>query len=68
MQRATEIDWGALRGAKSIGLTAGASAPEILVDEVIAAISREFEVTIELVETAVERVEFKVPRVLREAV
>ncbi|QMU58790.1 MAG: 4-hydroxy-3-methylbut-2-enyl diphosphate reductase [Boseongicola sp.] len=68
VQRATEIDWRALRGAKSIGLTAGASAPEILVDEVIAAISREFEVTIELVETAVERVEFKVPRVLREAV
>jgi 4-hydroxy-3-methylbut-2-en-1-yl diphosphate reductase len=66
IQRATEIDWRALEGARAIGLTAGASAPEVLVDEVIAALSVRFDVAQETVETAVERVEFKVPRVLRE--
>jgi 4-hydroxy-3-methylbut-2-en-1-yl diphosphate reductase len=66
IQRATEIDWRALDGARAIGLTAGASAPELLVDEVIAALAERFELTQEAVETAVERVEFKVPRILRE--
>jgi len=66
IQRATEIDWRALDGARALGLTAGASAPEVLVDEVIAALADRFDLTQELVETAVERVEFKVPRVLRE--
>ncbi|WP_209428235.1 4-hydroxy-3-methylbut-2-enyl diphosphate reductase [Pararhodobacter sp. SW119] len=66
IQRATEIDWRALDGARAVGLTAGASAPEVLIDEVIAAFAERFDLTRELVETAVERVEFKVPRVLRE--
>ncbi len=66
IQRATEIDWRALEGARAIGLTAGASAPEVLVDEVIAALADRFDLRRETVETAVERVEFKVPRVLRE--
>ncbi len=66
IQRATEIDWRALDGARAVGLTAGASAPEVLVDEVIAALAARYDLTRELVETAVERVEFKVPRVLRE--
>ena len=66
VQRATEIDWRALDGISSIGLTAGASAPEVLVNEVIDAFRDRYEVTVELVETAKERVEFKVPRVLRE--
>lgn len=66
VQRATEIDWRALDGIRSIGLTAGASAPEILVNEVIDAFRARYTVTVELVETAVERVEFKVPRILRE--
>ncbi len=66
VQRATEIDWRALQGAKAIGLTAGASAPEDLVTEVIDALKARFAVTVELVETAQENVEFKVPRVLRE--
>jgi 4-hydroxy-3-methylbut-2-enyl diphosphate reductase len=47
-------------------VTAGASAPEVLVDEVVAAFRTRFAVTLEEVETAVEAVEFKVPRVLRE--
>ncbi len=66
VQRADEIDWRALDGITSIGVTAGASAPEILVDEVLDALKARYDVTVELVETAQENVEFKVPRVLRE--
>jgi 4-hydroxy-3-methylbut-2-enyl diphosphate reductase len=66
IQRAGDIDWRALEGIGSIGITAGASAPEILVEEVIDAFRGRYAVTLELVETAQERVEFKVPRVLRE--
>jgi 4-hydroxy-3-methylbut-2-en-1-yl diphosphate reductase len=68
IQRATEIDWRALDGIRALGLTAGASAPEVLVNEVIDAFRARYHVTVELVETAVEHVEFKVPRILREAV
>ncbi|MDW4550245.1 4-hydroxy-3-methylbut-2-enyl diphosphate reductase [Defluviimonas sp. D31] len=66
VQRATDIDWRALAGIRAVGVTAGASAPEVLVNEVIDAFRDHFDVTVELVETARERVEFKVPRVLRE--
>ncbi len=66
VQRATDIDWRALDGISSIGITAGASAPEVLINEVIAAFDAHYDVTREVVETAVENVEFKVPRVLRE--
>jgi 4-hydroxy-3-methylbut-2-enyl diphosphate reductase len=66
VQRATDIDWRALEGIRSLGITAGASAPEVLVDEVIDAFRDRFEVTVEPVVTAEENVEFKVPRVLRE--
>ena len=65
VQRATDIDWRALEGIRSIGITAGASAPEELVNEVVDAFRARFDVTVEMVETAVENVEFKVPRVLR---
>jgi 4-hydroxy-3-methylbut-2-enyl diphosphate reductase len=66
VQRAENIDWRALDGVRSVGLTAGASAPEVLVNEVIDAFRDRFDVTVETVETAVENVEFKVPRLLRE--
>jgi 4-hydroxy-3-methylbut-2-enyl diphosphate reductase len=66
VQRATDIDWRALEGIRSLGITAGASAPEVLVDEVIDAFRDRFDVTVEPVVTAEENVEFKVPRVLRE--
>ncbi len=65
--RAAEIDWRALDGARAVAVTAGASAPEALVDEVIAAFRSRHEVTLEVVETASEDVEFKVPRILRES-
>jgi 4-hydroxy-3-methylbut-2-en-1-yl diphosphate reductase len=67
VQRATDIDWRSLDGIRSIGITAGASAPEVLIDEVINAFRDRYDVTVEQVETAQERVEFKVPRVLRQA-
>ncbi len=66
VQRATDIDWRALDGIRSVGITAGASAPEVLVNEVIDAFRARFDTTVELVETAQENVEFKVPRILRE--
>jgi 4-hydroxy-3-methylbut-2-enyl diphosphate reductase len=66
VQRADDIDWRALQGIATLGITAGASAPEVLVDEVVDAFRARYDVTIETVETAREDVEFKVPRVLRE--
>ena len=66
VQRATDIDWRALDGITSMGITAGASAPEVLINEVIDAFGDRYDMTVEVVETAVENVEFKVPRVLRE--
>ena len=66
IRRADDIDWRALDGIKTLGLTAGASAPEVLVDEVIAAFRARYDTTVELVETAQEDIEFKVPRILRE--
>ena len=67
VMRAEEIDWRALEGIRAVGVTAGASAPEVLVNEVIEAFRARYAVTEIPVETAQERVEFKVPRVLREA-
>ncbi len=66
VQRAGDIDWRALEGISALGITAGASAPEVLVNEVIDAFRDRFDVTVDIVETAVERVNFKVPRVLRD--
>jgi len=66
VQRATDIDWRALEGIKTIGITAGASAPDVLIQEVIDAFGDRYATTVEVVETAQENVEFKVPRVLRE--
>jgi 4-hydroxy-3-methylbut-2-en-1-yl diphosphate reductase len=68
IQRAADIDWRALEGSRAIGLTAGASAPEVLVNEVIDAFRERFDLTLDLVETAVEDIEFRVPKILREPV
>ena len=67
VMRADQIDWRAIEGVRAVGVTAGASAPEVLVDEVVAAFGARYDLTVELVETARENIEFKVPRVLREA-
>ena len=56
IQRADEIDWRALAGARAVGVTAGASAPEVLVNEVIDAFRARFDVTVEdLLSQIVER-------------
>lgn len=64
IQRAADIDWRALEGAKTLALTAGASAPEILVEEVVAALQARFDVALETVEVTRESVSFKLPRAL----
>jgi 4-hydroxy-3-methylbut-2-enyl diphosphate reductase len=62
VQCAADMDWEWLGGARRLGITAGASAPEILVDELIAACRQRFDVTIEEVRTTGESVVFKLPR------
>ena len=66
IQRAAEIDWDLFKGISRLGVTAGASAPEVLVDEIIDAFKSRFEVTVESVTTAEESIAFKLPRELRE--
>ena len=64
VQRAADMDWDWLEGAGRLGITAGASAPETLVDELIAACRARYEVTVEEVRTTEESVVFKLPRAL----
>ena len=64
VRRATEIDWRRLAGVAQLGITAGASAPEILVEEVIAAAKARFAVTLEEIAVTRETVEFKLPKAL----
>ncbi len=66
VQRAADIDWHAFEGVSRLGITAGASAPEILVQEVIAAFSARFALEIETVSAVDEGVFFPLPRPLRE--
>lgn len=64
VQRAAEIDWNWFEGVKVLGLTAGASAPDVLIDEVITAARERFAVILEEVKIIDENVTFKVPGVL----
>jgi 4-hydroxy-3-methylbut-2-en-1-yl diphosphate reductase len=64
VQCAADMDWGWLAGASRLGITAGASAPEMLVDELIAACRERYDVTVEEVRTTEESVTFKLPRAL----
>jgi 4-hydroxy-3-methylbut-2-enyl diphosphate reductase len=66
IQRASEIDFEWLGTPAILGLTAGASAPEVLVREVIDRLSERFDITEEMVETATENMIFKLPRQLAE--
>ena len=65
VQRAMDIDWTALDGVSRVGITAGASAPEVLVDEVIDALGERFAMSVETVTTTDETVTFTLPRELR---
>jgi 4-hydroxy-3-methylbut-2-enyl diphosphate reductase len=68
VQRAADLDWTLFAGVRRIGITAGASAPELLVEEVIDAFAERFDVRIDTVIAAAEAVTFNLPRQLREAV
>ncbi|WP_310621078.1 4-hydroxy-3-methylbut-2-enyl diphosphate reductase [Flexibacterium corallicola] len=65
IQRASELVWSDFEGVKTLGITAGASAPEILVEEVVEAFRDKFAVEIETVQTAIEDISFNLPQVLR---
>jgi 4-hydroxy-3-methylbut-2-enyl diphosphate reductase len=62
--RARDIDWRFLDGARALGLTAGASAPEILVEEVVEACRQRYDVSIEEVAVTREEMRFNLPRAL----
>lgn len=64
VQKSADINWPDYQDIKTLGLTAGASAPEILVEEIIDAARRHFEVTVHNVTTAEENIVFKLPRIL----
>ncbi|RUW44924.1 4-hydroxy-3-methylbut-2-enyl diphosphate reductase, partial [Mesorhizobium sp. M8A.F.Ca.ET.021.01.1.1] len=66
VQRAAEIPWNDIGSISTLGLSAGASAPEIIVDEIIDAFRQRFDVTIDLAITATETEDFPVMRVLRD--
>jgi len=65
LQNADEIDWKAFAEVSKLGITAGASAPETLVDEIIAAFAARFDITVTSRVTAREDVAFNLPRELR---
>jgi 4-hydroxy-3-methylbut-2-en-1-yl diphosphate reductase len=67
VQKASEIPWADLQDIKSVGITAGASAPEVLVHEIIDQFKAKYEVSVEVVRTANEGVIFKIPRALQPA-
>lgn len=66
IQRAEDIPWNDMENVATVGITAGASAPEILVNEVIAALEKHFQLHIETVSTADESIAFNVPKELRD--
>jgi len=66
IQRASEIDFGWLEGVKTLGLTAGASAPEVLVREVVAALAQRRTIHEKEITATVEKMVFKLPRQLTE--
>nr|WP_298682087.1 4-hydroxy-3-methylbut-2-enyl diphosphate reductase [uncultured Dongia sp.] len=64
VQKAAEIDWAWFDGIKTVGITAGASAPEILVQEVIGAVRDRFDIITDEVSVTTETTHFKLPRAL----
>ncbi len=64
IDKACDIDWDALAPIQTLGLTAGASAPEVLVEDVIKACRERFAVTIDTVTVTEEHITFNIPRIL----
>ena len=67
VQRAEDIDWRHFGRIGRLGITAGASAPEVLVEEIIEAFAARYRVAVETVSAADEDVFFPLPRALRES-
>jgi 4-hydroxy-3-methylbut-2-en-1-yl diphosphate reductase len=65
VQRASDLNWADLQGLRTVGVTAGASAPEILVNELIDAFRAHYDVSVEKVTLRDENVSFKLPKELR---
>jgi 4-hydroxy-3-methylbut-2-en-1-yl diphosphate reductase len=64
VERADGLDWSRVEGARTVGLTAGASAPEVLVDEVIARLSERYTLAIESITVSREDTVFSLPKAL----
>ena len=64
-QRAADIDWKRFEGIRSLGITAGASAPEVIVEEIMGAFAERYELHVETVSAAEENEFFPLPRSLR---
>ena len=64
-QRASDLDWARFEGIKSLGITAGASAPEVIVEEIMGAFAERYELHVETVSAAEENEFFPLPRSLR---
>jgi 4-hydroxy-3-methylbut-2-en-1-yl diphosphate reductase len=67
IERAAQVDFAWLEGVRTLGITAGASAPEILVRELVDLLATRFAITSSEVESAIETIEFKLPRSLEAA-
>ncbi len=67
VQRADDIDWDWFEGVSVLGLSAGASAPEVLIQEVVKAIKDKFNVEVEEISIVEENVVFNIPRILRDS-
>jgi 4-hydroxy-3-methylbut-2-enyl diphosphate reductase len=65
LQRAADIDWGRLGGIGSLGVTAGASAPEVLVEEMLDAFAQRYALNVETMAATEENMFFPLPRPLR---
>jgi len=66
VQRAADVDWDMFGSLASLGVTAGASAPEVLVEEILDAFAERYSISVETVAAAEEDVFFPLPRALRE--
>ena len=65
VQRASEIDWETIGDIRTVGLSAGASAPEVIVNEIIEAFRARYNAVVELADTVEENEHFLVNRELR---
>ena len=66
VQSAAEVDYAILDDASTVGVSAGASAPEVLVEKIIDALAERYDISVEAVTSAEETITFTLPRTLRD--